>query len=327
MPRWQSFGKNRLPSRLVLLIAVLICPGQLIADQWNLPVPHLPGLASSPKWIQMTNRNGYLVIQSEGTNEQGVGQWQGLQPQGNAFRASTLTFSLELAGLGPANLIFSSLVLQPNPSGIGWQLTAHSLVVNNPLYEIKVTDLTWNWNRQGRWQGRIGRIHLRVPLQTPIINPVSDSNISWRLLELVSKDIKGQGNSEGWQGQIGLSRLVVPIGVREEGNSRGTTIYGQGQLEPLQVIVANDGRFSVSNPGGLIDRGFANWLLGRDPGTDLQMKPLQVEGIATPAGLKMRTRNLLPWLDLWFGETGVAARLLKANQLGADTVIELRTKR
>ena len=260
MPGWLFFGTNRLLSCHFLLIAVLIWPGQVIADQWILPVPHLPGLASSPKRVQLTNRNDNLVIQSEGSNEQVVGQWQGLQPQGSGIRTSTLTFRLELAGLGPATLIFSSLVLQPNPSGPGWQLNGYTLVVNNPLYEIKVTDLTWNWDRQGRWQGRIGRIHLRAPLQTPLSDSkpsISYSNITWRLLELVSEGIDGQGNPEGWQGQVGLTRLAVPIGENGKGNT-----YGQGQLEPLQMAVSTDGRFSLANPGGVVDL----LVLGWDPG-------------------------------------------------------------
>ena len=55
------------------------------------------------------------------------------------------------------------------------------------------------------------------------------------------------------------------------------------------------------------------------------MKPLGIEGFATTGGLKLLTRNLLPWLDLWFGEPGSTGRYVKETHSGEYTIIELET--
>ncbi|MDE2759228.1 MAG: hypothetical protein OXH90_02865 [Paracoccaceae bacterium] len=48
-----------------------------------------------------------------------------------------------------------------------------------------------------------------------------------------------------------------------------------------------------------------------------------IEGIGNTEDLRLRTRNLLPWLDLWFGVPGTAARHLQAVQTGEVTVMVL----
>lgn len=299
-----------------LALSILLGINSAIANPWTIPLPHFPGI-SSPNWVLVRDNASDLTLHLDGVERPIHGQWQSRQPWGNGFRASNLIFKLRLGDLPPTDIRLSTITLNREP--VGWHLAIGSIELGRPHYLIEISDLSWRWDNQGNWQIQLGSIRLQVPLQIPI---EGSRNTTWRLLELVTDGIAGQGNRTGWQGEIGLTKLAVPVQVQGSDTSPPSR-NGQGRVDPIQMVVAADGRFSVANPGGQVDRLLAFWLLGMDIGRDLRMGPLGIEGLANSGGVQLRSRNLLPWLDLWFGEPGAATRHLGAVRIGEDYIIAL----
>lgn len=310
----------------VLLVINLVCEGGAKASdgftgQWQIPLPQLLLTEKFPAWIQLAIRNDTLVIDNPVTSDRIIGDLRGLQPVTTGWRASALIVTLDLFDPDPVELVFTGVNLVKNATGSGWQMTAQSLVVNNPYYRFRINDPSWIWQRNGVWQGTTGSVLIEVPVQVPIAvsNSPNDDSIGWQLLTMTSAGLKGQGSPAGWQGQVGTINLSVP--VADQGNG---TIRGQGHMDTTDVTVVVDGRFFLGNAGGLVDRGLVYWLLGRDIGGDFPMNPLRLEGLLTPAGMQVQARNLLPWLDLWFGEPDAAARHLQATTREGIEVLNVR---
>ncbi len=288
--------------------------------QWLVPLPQIPISDSFPAWLNVSIRSDQIVIEDDKPSGLIIGQLQGFQPTVTGWQASSLIFKLVLFGPVPAELKLSNVNLGRDSTGLGWQLTASTVEVNNPYYSLRINSPVWIWTQQGTWQAETGRLHLQVPIQLPVSgnNNQNDYKISRMLLEVSSTGLKGQGSSAGWQGQIGMTNLSVP--VADQGNG---TVYGQGRVHPMNIKVVADGRFFIGNEGGLVDRGLVYWLLGGDYGQDFPMKPLRIEGFATLAGMKLKSRNLLPWLDLWFGEPGAATRHLQVTHQDGIEVLDV----
>ncbi len=310
----------------VLLVINLVCAGGAQASdsftgQWQIPLPQLLLTDKFPAWFQLAIRNDTMVIDNPVTSDRIVGDLRGLQPVTTGWQASALIITLDLFGPDPVELVFTGIALLKDTTGSEWQMTAKSLVVNTPFYRFRINNPSWIWQRNGAWQGTTGSVLIEVPVQVPIAvsNSPNDDTIGWQLLTMTSPGFKGQGSPAGWQGQVGTINLSVP--VADQGNG---TIRGQGHMDTTDVTVVADGRFFLGNTGGLVDRGLVYWLLGRDIGGDLPMNPFRLEGLLTPAGMQVQARNLLPWLDLWFGEPGAAARHLQSTQQDGIEVLNVR---
>lgn len=311
---------TRLP--LLLLVPLLLWAEGVAGRPWVMSLHHIHG-TGFPSHLQITTDNRGMILLPEGSGNPMIGQWQGWQPLDAGFRASGLVFRVELGDLPPTETRLRTLSLERDPQKLAWQLTIGSIDMGYPHYQLELSDLIRQWDDRGNWQGSIGTIQLLVPLQIPV--PYTGET-GWRMLELAGSGFVLQGNPAGWKGGTGLIEGTVPVITQGTGNSQPTH-YGQGRVEPLQMIVAADGRFSVSNPGGFVDRNLASWLLGRDYGKDIRIGPLNIEAIGNSRGIRLRTRNLLPWLDLWFGEPGAAARHLGVHLVGEDAVILLEKRK
>lgn len=307
-------------SRMAILPLVLILLGTSGATtgQWIIPLPHIPG-TSLPSRVEVTGNSEGLALLTDRNGGPLTGQWQGWQPHENGFRALGLNLQVQVGDLPPTEMRLQHLSLERDPRNGFWNLMIDSLEMGHPHYRLNMSGLSWSWNERGYWQLTMGSLRLQVPVQTQL-NQSRDP--VWKMLELVVEAIAGQGNPAGWQGMIGPMEMTVPVFARGR-EETSPTHYGRGRIEPLQASVLSDGRFGIVNSGGFVDRSLANWLLGVDTGNDIRMGPLRIEGTETPNGLRIRARNLLPWLDLWYGEPGAAARHLKVSEIESGFYFEV----
>lgn len=298
-----------------LAVAVMLWATATMSNPWTIPLPHVPG-TPTPERIQLSDKTSSLVLSLEGVERPLHGQWHGRQQTAAGLRASGLVFKVTFGDLPENDIRLKAISLDRETAG--WQLEIGSIEMGQPHYHLHISDLSWRWNEQGYWHFRTGTLRLRVPLQTPV---TGSRDATWRLFELVNEGLIGQGNQSGWQLDAGLTRLALPT-LTQGAEAKSPTHHGRGRVEPVQMATSADGRFSIANSGGQVDRSLVSWLLGSDIGSDLRMEPLAIKGIMGTSGeIRLRTRNLLPWLDLWFGEPGTAARHLKSQQVGNDAVM------